>query len=508
MNRGKNSVFPDQLVHQENAAVPEFVQPVAGFFHSGVIQIIDRIAADMFRTGADREDRLGGRTQFLKQNPRHFLRLLDHGQSKCVAVLPEIEQRTVLPASRIDDFEQPVGLFAGLGEVHDGIEGLRRRPGGLDQPEDFLHLLLGNLIADEGSAAVVALEDSLLHQCAHRLAQRHVADADLDGELPFGRQDGAAREIADPDLLCDPLSGHIRLRHALFIHHGTTPVVLSISRLQYHRIRRYQMNFPGKRRFLLPADAYAVDFVQRHIGHVQVEPEDILSLVVAEGELKTGVAARGIGIVVQLIAILEGIIIPGAAGIKTHFADKHCGGRLREHTDSSVSRRPRSRLDDIIIGRAGTAILVGAPVGKAVPGDQRAEAVHGVADPVDIRGAERVGRAVQRAGFAPSGGFGPVVSHLVVHAEVRHQQPAPGVAVGSQHRGRLGGRIVCVVPRVQGQAGSDLLEVACTSRLAARFPRPGQGRQQHRSQNRDDRDHHQEFNQRKISFHSRLSVSG
>lgn len=72
---------------------------------------------------------------------------------------------------------------------------------------------------------MVALEDSLLHQCAHRLAQRHVADADLDGELPFGRQDGAAREIADPDLLCDPLSGHIRLRHALFIHHGTTPVV-------------------------------------------------------------------------------------------------------------------------------------------------------------------------------------------------------------------------------------------------------------------------------------------
>ena len=67
---------------------------------------------------------------------------------------------------------------------------------------------------------------------------------------------------------------------------------------------------------------------------------------------------------------------------------------------------------------------------------------------------------------------------------------------------RPGGRVIFIIPGIQRQAGENLLQVigafgflageAFT--LARSFPRLVQRRQQHRRQNRDNRNHHKKFN--------------
>ena len=62
--------------------------------------------------------------------------------------------------------------------------------------------------------------------------------------------------------------------------------------------------------------------------------------------------------------------------------------------------------------------------------------------------------------------------------------------------GESGSEVIIVIG-VQMSGGTDLFEVRGTADFLSRITGPVQGRQQHGRQNSDDRNYHQEFNQRK-----------
>ena len=89
-----------------------------------------------------------------------------------------------------------------------------------------------------------------------------------------------------------------------------------------------------------------------------------------------------------------------------------------------------------------------------------------------------------------------------VIADITAQPVLPAVFRPGDITGRpADGDIVIAVSGILRLGEADLFEVVHAGRAASALPGLIQRRQQHRGQNRDDRDHDQEFNQRKIFFH-------
>ena len=218
VDRDRLPAVPGHLVHQQNPAVSQFVQPVAGKFHLPVLHVINRIAADLPGAALVHDDRLGRGAELLPQESGHRGQLLNHGQHQRVAVHPEVVHGTVLPAAHVDHLEQPAVLLAGLRIVHYRVEVFGSAPGGQHQSENLLHFLFRNLVAHERAAALDPFEQPFVHQRADRLAHGHIADAEPAGQFLFGRQGGAPGEVADPDLLREPLAGMVRFGQPQFVH--------------------------------------------------------------------------------------------------------------------------------------------------------------------------------------------------------------------------------------------------------------------------------------------------
>ena len=102
-------------------------------------------------------------------------------------------------------------MFGSLRDIHVEIKVFRRRPGGQYHPELLLYFMLRNFAANKGADAVGSLKVTLSHKRSHRLAQRHITDAELFGHDPLRRKQRAARIVSDPDLPQNLLSNLIYL---------------------------------------------------------------------------------------------------------------------------------------------------------------------------------------------------------------------------------------------------------------------------------------------------------
>ena len=70
----------------------------------------------------------------------------------------------------------------------------------------------------------------------------------------------------------------------------------------------------------------------------------------------------------------------------------------------------------------------------------------------------------------------------------------------SARNGRSVEEEVRVILREYLEGGAELLQVARTGALPGRFPGPGEHREQNGGEDGDDRDHHQELDERKSVF--------
>ena len=215
------SVLVGDLVDQQDSAVAE----AAEFFSHFVVeafQIADHgVAADGFDVGSVENERLAVVGHFFRQNRRNLGNMPDRRADDRIAALPQIEDGALFPRTGEDHPEQPVLLLARFRQIHDHVERLRRRPGRKHQPELLLHLGFGDFTADIGAAAVVPVEEVLIDQHSDRLAQRHIADPDLFGQFALRGQGGAARKVAVPDLLQQPVTGLFHFGFTRLFHPGS-----------------------------------------------------------------------------------------------------------------------------------------------------------------------------------------------------------------------------------------------------------------------------------------------
>ena len=132
---------------------------------------------------------------------------------------------------------------------------------------------------------------------------------------------------------------------------------------------------------------------------------------------------------------------------------------------------------------------------QTVPDRQRPESEHRITVTITHIDVEGERGTAQHSGFPSGAGNIPVAWIAVVHPEVGHGQPVPGIQIRQVKTGLFGGREVFVVSGVEEKRGADLLEIAGAIRFDRRRPGLVQRGQQHRGENSDDCDHDEELDQ-------------